>query len=36
MLKAVSGHILVQVACECNARLLSRSGGGPVPAERGG
>jgi acetyltransferase len=34
MLKSISGHILVQVARQCNARLLSRRGGGPVPAER--
>jgi hypothetical protein len=32
MLKAVSGLILVQVARERNVRLLSRRGGGPVPA----
>jgi len=34
MLKSVSGHILVQVARKCNARLLLRRGGGPLPAER--
>jgi acyl-CoA synthetase (NDP forming) len=34
MLKSISDRILVQVARECNVRLLSRRGGGPLPAER--